>query len=320
MKTIFIANTPFHNYFCNKIVNHLLDNHDANIEPILITSKPVLFEHNFSSIILIRIPQLIKLLGTFQVLKFIKRQRNNVSFFIPHTNSFTANYLYYSTNNEINFYYEGLLNFYSYKHHFQKKEILLKKIISSILGFKYVFEPTIFPIGENNYKKFYTVLPTETLGNMSKKVEISLRNDISLEPPKSRRLIILGGEPSYLSNDQLNQQFLAFRKLVDTNFSTFEKYYKMHPREELDSYSKFFFDFKKLGWENPIEDIISSINPQVIISYPSSALINLKLMFPHIKLKVIYFKNELKGHKIYSTIVDFYKKIGIELTDIDILI
>jgi len=315
---IFIAHTPLQNFIAAKIVEEVFLS--QTIVNHLFTSAQGSNHANFNHYFLIEKKGLItKCLATYKAKRRITSilKEGNVNIFIPHTGALLDNYFFYTFpwkkyNTSINFYYEGILYFYEYEEPFFWRKHLSRRVFGLLTGLRYVYEPRIFPAHSDDITKIYTILPEFTSGPAKKMVKISLLK--KSYTPNTDTILILGGKPSLLSNEEVIQLYASMLALTHTLSSNPMIYFKGHHADKSQNFENANnnrYKYEDITQPQPVEAIIEEYSPGWILSYPSSGLINLKEMYGS-KINMISFYNKQKlKHILY--LKDIFAHQGIEI-------
>ncbi|NQY11002.1 MAG: hypothetical protein HRT71_16020 [Flavobacteriales bacterium] len=211
-------------------------------------------------------------------------------------------------NAKINLFYEGLLSLNDYSEKFNSQH--LKRIVGGLMvGILYKYNKTIYPYKNDRIHKIYTPLPELTLGERSKKISCAIRLK-EHQNNKTNRCLILGGPIENI----LEYYKVFLKEIAEKSFS--EIVYKGHPafntyrKDEKHTFrnlaAQHNVDFVEIHEDEIIEDVISKYPSKVIYSYPSSALINLKLIIDDSCEIKCYLHKDLvldqNLHRIYKTI------------------
>ncbi len=309
---IFIAHTPLQNFIAGSIAKQFLS--DKIKENVLITSVPnsdlnyFSYYHNLE-------PKgfFSKIWSVLKAKRRVKKLLNEGScnLFIPHTGALLDNYFYYNypvieKGNTINFYYEGLLYFYEYREPYKRKTHLYRKIFGLLFGLRYQYNEVIFPAKDGRISSIYTILPEYTLGDQDKMKRIDIRQYDYRGDKKI--ILILGGKPSLLDDSEVIELYREMLKVVlDQNNDTI-LLFKGHHADYSLNFQKANADqlrYKDITQNKPIEEVIELYNPGLILSYPSSGLINLKQMYgPEIEMNCYYTANKRKHVVKFENIFD----------------
>ncbi len=283
---IFIAQTPLQNFMAVKIVEQFfMEDGSTNC---LYSSIAMDDTSCFDEYYLIEKKESFKKISnTYNAKKEIsKRLKSGKSeLFIPHTSAILSNYFFYSFPRDkfsvnLNFYYEGILYFYKYYEPYKPKTHLVRKIFSYLVGFNYNRNPEILPVDDRSIAKIYSIFPEHTLGPEHKMVEVSLRKAKYVS--KKNCVLIVGGKPSALEDSEVISLYGQMIDKVLQSQEIMTVYFKGH---HADTSSNFEIanagriKFEDITQNSPIEEVIECYRPSLVLSYPSSALVNLKGMY-----------------------------------------
>ena len=315
---IFIAQTPFQNFMATKIVEQFFMNGLNN--NYLYTS--VALENNscFDEYYPIEKKEsLEKIITTYHAKRKISKRLKSEAceLFIPHTSAILSNYFFYSFPREqfgvkLNFYYEGILYFYKYYEPYKAKTHTIRKIFSFMVGFDYKRNTEILPVEHPSVGCIYTIFPDFTVGPKQKMKEVSLFK--KKYEGKNNCILIVGGKPSALDDSEV---ILLYGEMIEKILSLSEKstiYFKGH---HADTSSNFEIanagriNFEDITQSSPIEEVIEQYRPNMILSYPSSALVNLKAMYGE---KVAVFSYYIDAKKqILDKIWPIFEKLNVHI-------
>lgn len=316
---IFIAHTPLQNFIAESIVVQYFKDHtfvnrlytSVNSKNNGLFDERELFDKNkkFKKVI-----QVIK--TKREINNLIKK--GNCQIFIPHTAALLDNYYFYTFPIEkygakINFYYEGILYFYKYLEPYKKHTHIPRKLMGFLGGFNYNVEPEILPVNNKKINKIYTVLKKFTLGPKEKIFEVSLLKENY--KPNPGNILILGGKPSLLED---NEVISLYNKMIERVLSLHKDtkvFFKGHHADVSGNFEKANADRIKIidiSNNSPIEEIIEDYSPSVVLSYPSSGLVNLKAMYGD-KIDVNCYYIEEKKEDI-TKLRPIFDELGIKQT------
>lgn len=210
---------------------------------------------------------------------------------------------------------EGMANYYDYYHEFpeRKEKLRLKKLFFSLIGLPFEIPETL--IG-HNYKEishFYVKNPDLSL--VPSKSLVIEDEQLNYKPDPMKILII--GQEGYSNvygRSRYNDELLSLLKDVKSEFKNHKITYKMHWNSNVDiSELLAMSEFQDVSINKnkaSIESIISDLSPSVIISFTSSALVNLRLMAKgELNSSILFFyRNSFDSPRI---ILELYEKIGI---------
>lgn len=300
---IFISHTPLQNFIASKIVEQFFST--EIFKNIMYTSVNLKNEEAFHEYFLIERDNMVKkLIKTYKAKKKISKvlRTRKCNLFIPHTSAFLDNYFFYSFpiskyQVDLNFYYEGILYFYDYKEPLKKKTHLQRMLFAFLTGFKYNFNPIIFPYNNPLIHKIYSILPEFTLGPKEKILNVSLLKDTYSS--KKNSILIMGGKPTLLEDREVISLYgQMISKILDYG-PKIKVYFKGHHADRSDNFEKANrgqLTVQDITQNSPIEEMVEDYRPFLILSYPSSGLVNLKAMYGNqIELNSYYIKKK-KDH------------------------
>lgn len=299
---IFISHTPLQNFIASKIVEQFFST--SIFKNIMYTTVNVKNEEIFHEYFLIEKENMLKkLIKTFKAKKKISKvlKTRKCNLFIPHTSALLDNYFFYSFpvskyQVDLNFYYEGILYFYDYEEPLKRKIHFQRRLFAFLIGFRYNFNPIIFPYNNPIIYKIYSILPEFTLGPKEKIFNVSLLTDSYSS--KKNTVLIMGGKPSLLEDIEvvsLYDQMIS--KILDYG-PQIKVYFKGHHADRSDNFeiaNRGRLTIEDITQNSPIEEVIEDYRPFLILSYPSSGLVNLKAMYgDNITMISYYIKNKKK--------------------------
>jgi hypothetical protein len=316
---IYIAHTPFQNYVVSRIAKQY--GSDPDVSNILFTSSFAVSSADFDKTFFLgkgnigfRITALSK--ARRRIARYLSIR--NAQLFIPHTSALLDNYFFYTYPKKkrgfgINLYYEGILYFYPYHEPYRWKMHLPRSILGFILSMPYKRTSLICPVEDKSVQYIYTILPEFTLGPSAKFKQVTLE-----EPhytPNPSRILILGGKPSLLTNTEVIELYKRMLQRIKNLNRPVEVLFKGHHADLSDNFLKAnqnSVPFKDITQAMPVEQIISEVSPTLILSYPSSGLVNLKAMFgAKIEMACYYIENKQQH---IERLIPIFGQLGIEIT------
>jgi hypothetical protein len=316
---IFIAHTPLQNFIASKIVEQFGNNKSS--QNILYSSVVAENTRAFDSY------NYIQKNGFFKKAADTIKAKQSITdlvksrpctLFIPHTGALLDNYFFYSFPKKghalaINFYYEGILYFYKYAEPLRRKTHFSRKLFGLLAGFNYQIEPIIFPADDPSINKIYTILPEFTLGPKEKMQKISLiKEDYKSE---KNRILIMGGKPSLLENEEVIMLYGKMIEKIKAHGPNTKIFFKGHHADQTNNFNKANnneIQVQDITQNNPIEEVIEAYNPYLILSYPSSGLVNLKAMYND-KIEVHSYYMEKKKAQL-EKLWPIFEKLDIHLS------
>lgn len=215
---------------------------------------------------------------------------------------------------------DGLLNYYKLS---LKDKMLSKRSINYLLAFFGLktknFEGDITGIEMNIVNNQYVYFP-----------KLAIRPSKSLQIPFNKysyslnnKVLVLGQEPiiSIISkNDYLNSLKKVITE-VKKEFEIFDFYYKPHHHGKKDLAKKILK--KELGNSlfyiddnQPIHKIINNIKPSMVVSFGSTASLNLKLILPdNVKSSVYLLRNSKLT--VNENLENLFSKMNINIIELD---
>jgi len=299
---VFICQTPFQLYYTNRLVHFFNEESTKAINFIIIHSGLCIskeewlpnvsfFKFNGSTSKLKNIVQIKNIKKSID--KLIEENDNQeLAFYVPHIGGLLANYLYFNRKLEekknitFNLYYEGVLYLYDFQEKLQGFHFT-RYILSLCMGYRYRYCKTILPYNSDKVKHIYTPLNKYTKGPKEKIKEVhftSMEKDIPNIHNNKSIFLILGGPVNYIKEFYKK----SLEEILQKNISQPKIYYKGHAsfhthngnfKEIFCSVAKEFgVEYIEITEQLPIEKLLVDINPDIIYSYYSSALLNIKII------------------------------------------
>lgn len=215
---------------------------------------------------------------------------------------------------------DGIANLYVVDVNIKQKT---KNFLKSILGLLGVTLPYYNyksdHIGLGLFDKIYSLMPSIIEHSISKEIIEIPTISPSLIDFKPDTLIFLG-QPYELHIPKRKYRDLCMKAASFTMGLGYKKlYYKPHPREDLTKGWDIFraFGFKLFNQKGSIEELFLTSQTECIISFNSSALVNLKLMFGDRIRCISYCGTKLYkytgvGKNISIRLKQIYNKMGVE--------
>lgn len=324
---IFICQTPFQLFYALQIIEYLKCSKLENTDAFTII-HPNLNINNGGDIQSLNYKIKSGLIADFRELKRIKNyikkrlllKNEQTRFFFSHKGGLLANYIYHNKRSrqkhiELNFFYEGILSFYDFKEKLQVFHF--KRILTSLfLGYVYRFERIILPYNSDRIANIYTPILKYTKGNKKKIIEVPFLNN-NKTTTDVNSVLILGGPISYLEQlydvtlkeirKSFNNKVLVYYK----GHSSFDNHFKNKKNVFEKIMNAKNLNYNELDKNKSIESLMHEINPSVIYSYYSSALINIGIIFPN-KYQIVCFIDE--NTNIDKTIISIFEHLNIKIS------
>lgn len=236
---------------------------------------------------------------------FIKKNQIN-EIIIPHLDGILSNYIYkcLPRHIKISLYHEGILSLYEFSR--QKNNNFKKKLFSFFLLHRFINYENIFPVNDISINRFFTpIIKGTILKDLNKAFKIELQQFKFKNSNESTALII--GTPFICSTKLDDINLVLIKLLKSKNISKI--IYKPHPVEyksPLINSLSFFFHVSILDKNFSIEELASSIEPNIVLSFASSSFINLVPANNNIIFYSIFFK-DIENVNVYK----YFKNIGV---------
>lgn len=318
---IFIVNTPFQEKITRLIIkNYLLEEDNIILSTLRESNETV--ESKLTTIFIRRnIFAVFDFIKLKVLLKRLRKETNkSLSFFFPHLNNLFSSYFYNYALNEgnikLNCYYEGIALFYDPTVKISRKQLIIRYFIAFLSGHKYRHHSKLFPELLRNNATAYTPLSYYTTP-FKEIIQFEFDKEKSNKGNGLDKIVILGSPLRTLSDYESTYQ--QTKKIItDSGYSYSHIYFKPH-FESKNKFLDLFFDELKsnnynihfLDKRKTIESICSDEKFSFIISLNrSSALINLKLIFPDLDVRVncIYDPNNFLDPILDHLQIKFFEK------------
>lgn len=312
-RTLFILYTPFHQLMANEIIFHY---NLFNQAIVLDYNKNK--NNNFSEIFSYEFLGTNKVYKIFKTLLwrffykyFIKRYQIK-SIIIPHVDGLLTNLFFQRIHQlkycSLSLFHEGVLSFYK----FDKGTLNKHSNFSFLFLFKFYNYPNIFPVENDKIKHVYSPFNKYTVIPKEKLVKIPL-NSFSFKYRADNYALYLG-QPLYnYSKSDIDKVHLKIKEFLKKRNIEY-LYIKMHPAQK-DNVVQYFSDFQiiNIDKENAIETIANEIQPSFVISFNSSALMNLKIANPEVEFVSINTCSNISKpeNKIYEVFEKYNIKVHI---------
>ena len=277
---LFIGFTPYHSFVCKKIIEETKD----TILCIFTKGWPQTTKkyHKigyFPQNKLLRsffYPLSLLLFSIY--IKIIARKKS-INVYIPHPKNPFTNFITYTQVNSINIYEDGIMNYYDVKSsNYEIKDLNIK--IMKLCKLKYKdYQGHLTGLEFLKINKYYLSRPEfAVLSNKAQK-------KVCLHVLKNKKLLV---KKRILFLDQSTDNFFSRKirneklKIMFSIYSPSEYEYLYKPHHD---YSDNFLTNKisKDLEVKPAEEVVEALLPEIVISFFSSALINIKMSYPNIK-------------------------------------
>ncbi|MBL7932755.1 MAG: hypothetical protein JNL60_12675 [Bacteroidia bacterium] len=321
MKNYFLVYRPFHYEYVLRIISE----HHPGDDNVIVNHSGVEYKTSAGNISVINIPR-----GFAKRMKLLKAVKKDMlqwaqadepmAVFMPHTLGILANYSYYQLaekhkNVTINFFYEGVIVFYDYQHHYLKnfRHYASRYFAGLLSGIKFTFDKRLLNLNSPKVSKIYSPFlsidaPKEKLVQSSLgEIEYTINDD---------SCVILGLRmPARFDKEMTDIIRRMYSKIKELGIKTV--FFKDHPYEKNE---QFILIAKEEGITlsliedpQPIEKIIDKYRPKFVFSIWSSGLMNLKTMLPgEIRIFSVVGKEIVEDQKL-TPLLDVFAKTGIEI-------
>lgn len=237
---------------------------------------------------------------------FIKKH-NIEEIIIPHTDGILSNYAFNYTplNIKKSLFHEGNLSLYEFDKRLYS--ISFKLILSYLMFFRFIKHDNIMPVNESTIYKFYTPIISDTILSDKRKAFKILLPGFKFKNIDKNVALFLSTDN--IDTNKFNETIFLVINLFQSN-NIKKVFYKPHQSDNknifLDLLSKHFI-IEILDKQFGIESITSSISPSLVLSFSSSAFINLTIENKNIKFYSIFFENSYN-----INIYNYFTKIGVK--------
>ncbi|MDR2010304.1 MAG: alpha-2,8-polysialyltransferase family protein [Bacteroidales bacterium] len=302
---IYIANTPFHLFVINTIIDNYYSN-ENKYRNIVVSTVSNGFYDNIKSSEVKRINRGLLSIRDIRKVKRIILKGENMHFFVPHLSNLFSSYFYHlSCNNKgnISVYYEGIALLYPS----QIKKLFFvnfrRRFIAFCSGIYYKYWETLYPAELCKNAVCYS--PFNVKENRFRELRKISFNRLPKTSNTSNILILTS---ITTSNDSICKIIDEVKNLMDKN----TKYIYIKPHYKNKNIEKSVTDIKEklrmdqvilLSKSIPIELLIDNIDIKFIVSqHFSSALLNLSLFFD---LKDIVVIEDIRNEYIKEIAVSY---------------
>lgn len=237
---------------------------------------------------------------------------------LPHPDHLLGNFLFFGKRlKKLTILEDGILNYYNYQASGEiKKKAQKRRLITFLSPFRYKFYHGHHSgIEVHNKKEIYgwfsdpeSVVHKEKFKSIKK---IDFKNSLPLSPSTQSHAILLD-QPleTFLSKELAQKIRNRSTDYLTKNFPLITiKPHPQHKTTYIPANSKLLHQEQYAT----IEEIIAIHQPIAVISYCSSALLNIKKIFPDIKCVSIGMKEITEEKPILSKILNLYKTNDIEI-------
>jgi hypothetical protein len=277
---LFIGFTPYHSFVCKKIIEETED----TILCIFTKGWPRTTKkyHKIGCF-----PQ-NKLLRSFfyplSLLLFsicIKTvlRKKSINVYMPHPKNTFTNFTTYTKLNSINIYEDGIMNYYdANSEDYRNKNFNVKLMKLCKLKYK-DYKGHLTGLEFLKINKYYLSRPDFAVLTNKAQKKVCLHVFKNIEPLVKKRILFLDQRTDNFFSHKIRNEKLKIMFSIYTP-SEYEYLYKPH-HDYNDNFltNKISKDLEK----KPAEEVIESLLPEIVISFFSSALINIKMSYPNIK-------------------------------------
>jgi hypothetical protein len=290
MTNYFMIYRPFHFEYAKKIIGSHLQT-DSNILVNHYNAEYV-FDAADTGNRIVNLP--VKMYERALAIKEIKKELlslakagKQMNVFIPHTLGILSNYAYFTLaasygNVRVNVFYEGIIVFYKYDHHYFKNfgYYLSRWMVSFLSGIPYKVDKRLLDFNDSRVHKIYS--PFLNLDAPRQKIVKTDLEQVDFVP-REDTCVILGLKLENKFQEELKKIITAmYARLTELNVKRI--FFKDHPSEKCELFQSLA---RELGKElfiiedtSPIENIIVNYSPKYIFSIWSSGIINLSNILP----------------------------------------
>ena len=296
-KYIALVYTPFQLSMVNCLIVDKLIPHDTLILDFSNQSRKS--DHHYT-----KSNSFIKFTYEILKLRFFRTDYNSRIILIPHGFGVLSNIVLARNNyDEIRFYHEGILSFYTPQ--LENYKISTNKKLFSLLLFHRFSKAHVFDFSQGTI--FYTPFPKLTIKKSNQLINFQLP-DYKFSDPTPGRALILDSPNLNINRKIIN----AINKLLDENGIELADI-KLHPSQKKRIKIHPFSDLltcqtKFLNTNTGLEDLCQDLSPEIIISSMSSALFNLLPSNHKMKIFILIEAEKFKGN--YLRFCDYLKAKG----------
>lgn len=323
MHNYFLIYRPFHFEYAKRIINaHLA------------TEQNVMVNHYVSAAISDNIQNVQKVInlskGVFRRAIEIKRikselrklakQGEPITVFIPHSLGLLSNYAYFTlasryNNVKVNVFYEGIIVFYTYDHHYFRnfRYYFTRWLVSLFSGIPYKIDKRLLNFNDKRIHKIYT--PFLNIEAPREKIIRTSLQKVEFVPEEGVAIVLgLSLDSSY--KDDLERIIRRiYTELESAGVTTI--FYKDHPAEKCEMFYTIAKDMGKhlvlIDDKSPIENIIGNYKPKFIVSIWSSGIINLSDILPSSTRIICFVTEKITASQETKKIIQAFKSQGIDV-------
>lgn len=279
---VFIGFTPLHRTIIKAIANSLQTNNILYFHP---NGIELPLHYGELGLCNKKIPKFVKYLLAAKQIKIILKKENTI-YYIPHAlNPLTNHIFFHPSTPDICVYSDGIANYYDANTElFSTAWHNKKRLIAKLIG----LENTTFKghITATNIRKakcgyFFHPENIAHINHYEKTIPLENLLKINLITPIKGRILLLDQPLERLK--ERDGEYLKASILEHLLNLGSEIYYKPHHDQTTKSIDTTIYNIKTINSKDSAEELIPIIKPQYVISFFSSALINIKLLHPNIE-------------------------------------
>lgn len=273
--------------------------------------------------------KLSQILNNKKIIKYLLKEISKydigeVEIIIADIYQYLNNYLYgyaYRKKIELVNYPDGLLNLVNYKiNYYQKIKIFIKKFFCKIQGWNYYFYD--YPSGIDKYRKIYTynkkIIESDIISKKNPKIIELISEKIKLKEYKNGLVL---GQDNLINKLGLKKYYnyiLNQIKELKKDKKIEKIYYKPHPKYLNKDFQTKINEYCLIINDNEIvEKLIEKYQIVKVISFYSTALINLKIQYDGIECIAFEVQNIISITKEadVNKIKKIFNSYGVEMID-----
>lgn len=283
MRHLIIGFTPFHAYFSERLISHLNGEIFCLFTKGWPASKECYFRLGFFSR-KNRVLQVFSYLFSFLYLIFWVRWNlllgRDLHVYVPHPSNIFANFVFFSDRvSSVNIYEDGLLNYYDANASRGRVSFFLK-FFAFLCGAP--FKEYVGHLAGYDARKIRTLYVSRLDGVVGRKkigniVQLPLVN-CPVDVIKGRLLFLDQDVASFVSSEQ--RAVLISRMFEVYPLGHYQYFYKGH--HDYDDLIEGMVALRGREATLPAEAVVSDLRPEVVVSFFSSALLNIVSAFPNV--------------------------------------
>jgi hypothetical protein len=283
--SLFVGFTPYHSFFAKNII----DDCDGEVWCLFTKGWPKTKKRGYRKLGFFivsnkwkyNVSYVLSMIYFSIKVRMLLRSRNKIDVYVPHPDNIFSNFLFFSKKiNNLNIYEDGILNYYDADVSCKSRRATLS-LLGRLLGIPYYsYSGHLAGYDAKKVDKLYVSNPENVVQKRKIGQLVEVNIDVTPLACLKERILFLDQNTAPVLEDVKRRELLNSMMAV-YSADTWKYFYKGH--HEFSRPISGMESIKKNLSGLPAEEVVVHVKPQVVVSFYSSALINIKKLYPNVE-------------------------------------